>query len=326
MVDDMRIYAKFGASLYENPKVLTLALDHPTAYRVWTFAICYAVRNLTDGFVPSVIAGTSLAASADDIEQLEDAGFFEPDELNGIPGWRIHDYLESQGRSRADVEDAKSKRAEAARRAGVASARARSERKSNVDSTNVQRMGNGDVDESLNERSNERSTEGQRSANGDVERTLPDRSNVSATESNPDTDTDTDTSKKEKTSFSPKKTRKTKIRRTFQLDRESIEHAKRLRLDPNRERNRFVDWWLKDGGMQADWQATFRGWCDHSPDAKIPKPPEPPSEAWIQSHVLEWLPESVQLDARRRFLDVFRESGDRDRAAQVVQSEFGGES
>lgn len=116
MAEDMEIFAKFSARGYENPKLMTLALDHPSAYRVWTWAIMYAVRNLTDGFVPMIVAKATLVAKKKDLQILEESGFFDP--VDG--GWMIHDFLEAQGRSRADVEEARAKRAEAARKAAEA--------------------------------------------------------------------------------------------------------------------------------------------------------------------------------------------------------------
>lgn len=116
MANDMEIYAKFSARGYENPKLMSLALKHATAYRVWTWAIMYAVRNLTDGFIPRIVAETTLAARKKDLEILESSGFFEPVD----DGWMIHDFLEAQGRSRADVEDARARKAENARKAAEA--------------------------------------------------------------------------------------------------------------------------------------------------------------------------------------------------------------
>lgn len=116
MANDMEIFAKFSASGYENPKLMALALKHPSAYRVWTWAIMFAVRNLTDGFVPEIIATTTLAAKKKDLKILEELGFFEPCE----DGWLIHDFLEAQGRSRADVEKAKAETSEKRRKAAEA--------------------------------------------------------------------------------------------------------------------------------------------------------------------------------------------------------------
>ncbi|MBT1161255.1 HNH endonuclease signature motif containing protein [Bifidobacterium sp. SO1] len=102
MADDMEIFAKFSARGYENPKLMTLALDHPSAYRVWTWAIMYAVRNLTDGFVPTSVAATTLAAKKRDLTVLEKSRFFEP-----VPGgWLIHDFHECQAdRTRSELEN-----------------------------------------------------------------------------------------------------------------------------------------------------------------------------------------------------------------------------
>lgn len=131
MADDMEIYAKFSARGYENPKLMELALNHPNAYRVWTWAIMYSVRNLTDGFVAEIVAKNTLFAKKKDLEILENLGFFEPntmgtgDGISYLKGWFIHDFLDAQGRSRADVEELKAKKAEAGRQGGIASGKAR---------------------------------------------------------------------------------------------------------------------------------------------------------------------------------------------------------
>lgn len=275
MPNDMEIFAKFSASGYENPKLMTLALNHPSAYRVWTWAIMYSVRNLSDGFIPEIIAKTTLAARKKDLETLESSGFFEPVD----DGWMIHDFLESQGRSRADVEGAKAQKVEKARKAAEA---------------RWGKTGEGDAT------SNARAIQARclDDATGNAQ-AMQARCSSDAKRC-PDTDTDTDTEKKENTSYFPEK--KSKIKPTFQIDASSRAHAVSLRLDPDGERDRFVDHWLADGGRRADWQAMFRGWCDRSPNAKPPVKPELPSDGWFTSEVVRHLPDGADLNAAKRSL------------------------
>lgn len=331
MTNDMGIYAKLGAMLWRNGKARRFAEEHPRAFNTWVFALSYCTHLLSDGQLSDFDLRGILGASEEDVTALIDAGFLDVHDDGSV--W-VHDFVSAQGRSRADVEESKLSRSESARRAGRASAKARSQQKPN---TATSFNDNATEVNGRSTESNDMATDVQRLST-DVQRTGNDFQrtfNDVATEPNgrstdvqriSTTDTDTDTSKKEKTSFSQKKNRKTRIKPTFQLDHASIDHAKSLKLDPNRERNRFVDRWLADGGKCDDWQAMFRGWCDRSPDAKQPKLPSMPDEAWIQRFVLAWLDEDSQLPARRRFVQVFRESGDRDIAAQTVQAEFGGES
>lgn len=114
--EDMEIFAKFSARGYENPKLMDLALNHPSAYRVWTWAIMYSVRNLTDGFIAEPVAKVTLAARKKDLETLEQSRFFE--RVDG--GWMVHDFLKAQGRSRADVEKDKAEMSEKRRKAAEA--------------------------------------------------------------------------------------------------------------------------------------------------------------------------------------------------------------
>lgn len=317
MNDDMEKFAKLGSMLWRNGKARMLAREHPHAFAVWTFALSYCAHLLNDGHLTEFDLTGILGASDGDVDALVEARMLDRHDDGSL--W-VHDFVQAQGRSRADVESTRGKRAEAARRAGLASAQAKAQRKLD-NSTEFNELSTevNDVSTDSNEGSttfNDVSTDGQRLST-DGQR----KSNDSQRTVNTDTDTDTD-GKKEKPSVFPKKKTKTRINPKFQPDKASWEHARRLGLDAHRERGRFVDWWLADGGAVGDWQAAFRGWCDRSPDARPPKPPSPPDEAWIQRHVLERLPEDAQLPARRRFFELLRGTGDRERAARSTVGEF----
>jgi hypothetical protein len=95
-----------------HPKVIGLSAE---AFRLYVASLCYAGGHETDGFIPAsalpVLWGTARTAA-----ELERAGLWEPTD----GGWVIHDYLQYNP-SRADLEDARRRRADAA--AAAASAR-----------------------------------------------------------------------------------------------------------------------------------------------------------------------------------------------------------
>ncbi|KAA8828672.1 hypothetical protein [Bifidobacterium tissieri] len=131
--------------------------------------------------------------------------------------------------------------------------------------------------------------------------------------------------KKENTSCFPKKKRKTRIRPTFTPDQRSIDHARALHLDPQRERDKFINHWQATGGKADDWQAMYRGWCDNSPDARPSKPstPQPPSEAWISRNLIERIPPEHAFDARRQFMTLISQGTPKEQAAQTIINENG---
>lgn len=97
----------------ENPKILAAG---PASAWIWLRCLAYCNRNLTDGFVPEIIAHER-CASADPIDaaaRLESAGLWK--RVDG--GYQIHDYLDYQG-SKAQILEARAatrKRVQAFRR------------------------------------------------------------------------------------------------------------------------------------------------------------------------------------------------------------------
>jgi hypothetical protein len=95
-----------------HPKIVGLSAE---AFRLYVASLCYAGGHETDGYVPAsalpVLWGTARTAA-----ELERAGLWE----RADGGWSIHDYLDYNP-SRADIEDARRRRADAA--AAAASAR-----------------------------------------------------------------------------------------------------------------------------------------------------------------------------------------------------------
>lgn len=80
-------YIKVAIQITEHPKILRT----PRACR-WAYIelLCYAARNLTDGFIPREYA--AIVCTSDEIHALTDNRLLDP--ADG--GWQIHDYLDWQ--------------------------------------------------------------------------------------------------------------------------------------------------------------------------------------------------------------------------------------
>lgn len=108
-------YVKVDDQFPEHPKVIDIG---PLAEALWLRGLCYASRNLTDGFVPlgylkrmGDLDAIALATS------LADAGLWQ--ECEG--GYRVHQYSDWQ-RTREEIDAIAEVRAEAGRRGGLAKA------------------------------------------------------------------------------------------------------------------------------------------------------------------------------------------------------------
>ena len=119
---DMEKFAKLSTRLWQNEKVRVFAMEHPSAFSVWTFAISYCAGELNDGELSRFHLKCLLGASDEDIDALIDAHLLDEHEDGTL--W-LHDFVAAQGRSRADVEEAKAKKAEAGRKGGAAPGKSR---------------------------------------------------------------------------------------------------------------------------------------------------------------------------------------------------------
>lgn len=302
-------YARLSNKFWLNDKAMNLGLEHPTAFFAWITSISYASDNMTDGQL-SKLALKRVMVSEEDTETLITLGFWEHDPKTG--NIMIHDYLQWQNK-RKPAQDHKPKQAQTV------------EKSTNPDSGTE----NGMIPVPENPDS------GTQNSSDTVPETPLFRyenetqntpvSPPSLTEKQKNTKTQT---KREKTSFSPEKKRRTRIKPTFTPDQRSIDHAKALHLDPQRERDKFIDHWQATGGKADDWQAMYRGWCDNSPDARPPKPstPQPPSEAWISRNLIERIPPEHAFDARRRFMNLISQGTPKETAAQTIISQNGAET
>ncbi|MCI1984095.1 MAG: hypothetical protein LKJ47_04915 [Bifidobacteriaceae bacterium] len=116
----METFAKLDSKLYLNPKWIMFSTAHPLAAVVWVGSITYCVDNLTDGFIPDMIATRVLGADSSVAQDLEEADMWE--RVNN--GWQVHDFLSAQ-RSRKEVESLKKARSEAGKAGGRKSGEAR---------------------------------------------------------------------------------------------------------------------------------------------------------------------------------------------------------
>lgn len=124
MSNDTEIFAKLSANLWMNEKFGKFASANPRAAIVWIKAITFAANRKNDGFIGEYTARHLLGATPKDLRLLVENSFFEPREN----GWIIHDYLDSQFSSK-EIDEMTKRRKEAARKAGLASAQARAEKK-----------------------------------------------------------------------------------------------------------------------------------------------------------------------------------------------------
>jgi hypothetical protein len=116
----LETFAKLDSKLYLNPKWIMFSSTHPLAAVVWVGSITYCVDNLTDGFIPDMIASRVLGADSSIAQDLEEADMWE----RVSDGWQVHDFLTAQ-QSRAQVEASKKAKAAAGRLGGKKSGESR---------------------------------------------------------------------------------------------------------------------------------------------------------------------------------------------------------
>ncbi|UNL81392.1 hypothetical protein [Bifidobacterium longum] len=178
---DMEKFAKLSTRLWQNEKVRVFAMEHPSAFSVWTFAISYCAGELNDGELSRFHLKCLLGASDEDIDALIDAHLLDEHEDGTL--W-LHDFVAAQGRSRADVEEAKAKKAEAGRKGGAASGKSRNVKQDSSKTKQTRSTNEADVKQDSSKTKQTRSTN-EADVKQDSSKTKPDT----------DTDTDTDTDK-----------------------------------------------------------------------------------------------------------------------------------
>jgi hypothetical protein len=104
----MSTWVRLDDAFPDHPKILGLS---DAAFRLEVTAICYAHRNLTDGWIPEAFPPPRLARS---VPALVDARLWVP---NGS-GWGLNDYLDWQT-SKARIEQIREQRSQAGRRGAM---------------------------------------------------------------------------------------------------------------------------------------------------------------------------------------------------------------
>ncbi|TPF91458.1 MULTISPECIES: hypothetical protein [unclassified Bifidobacterium] len=326
--NNMETFAKISTRLWQNEKVRTLAMEHPSAFAVWTFAISYCAGELNDGELSRFHLKCLLGAADEDIDALIDAHLLDEHEDGTL--W-LHDFVEAQGRSRADVEAAKERKAEAGRQGGKASGESRAAKQ--PASKTKQTRSTSEADPKQNEADPKQNEE-------------PAKQPASKTKPDTDTDTDTDTDKNSSNEeFSlpqtpsrgpgesldgeyplafeqfwatyPRKEGKRKAFEAWKRARRKtnnallIAHASLYQADPNRDPGYTL--------TPANWLDGEHWLDDPLPEKRRPGQPDPQAEKaarlrdvdWLCTHVddpeaqdaaLE-LPEKAQALARARYPD-----------------------
>ena len=82
--------------LFDHPKIVKAISDAGNgAGWLYLCGLAYAVKHLTDGWVPPAIA-MKAAAGPEQVAALEDAGLWIPLEVTDDGGWLINDFAEYQ--------------------------------------------------------------------------------------------------------------------------------------------------------------------------------------------------------------------------------------
>ncbi|NMN02836.1 hypothetical protein [Bifidobacterium panos] len=311
MANEMETFAKVSAKLYLNDKIQEFAMRHPSAAWLWLNAITYSVDCKKDGKVSAFAAKRHLAAEAEDLKALVDAGLFEPVE----DGWLIHDFLKSQT-SVKEQNELKARRSAAGRKG------------------NEKRWGKKPQDEADSSQ-NHRKNVAPAMANASQEQSqiIAETETETETEITPYSPPEVDDGTKTETEAGgfdalwrayPKHTGKPKAVQAYATAVDAGA-SPRLLLDAATAYAAKVG----RGEIEARWVPTLANWLandtwrDHTPE---PERVEPPSESWLQANFDEPLtvlgldPVDVMM-RRRRLFALIRDGTPPDEAAQRIINE-----
>ena len=263
MSQDMATWAKISAKLYLNDKVQMLADESPRAAFLWINAITYCVDRRTDGRFTEYAAVRHLNAHHDDLNLLHERGFIEPETVDGVAGWRIHDFLDAQ-RSNEEIEDIKAKRSAAGRK-GNEKRWGRKQQDSNDSSQNNRKpVANAMANASQTNRKAIADTDTDTDTDTEINNpcccSLNDSSNARAVSEENNNNNDDDFPRSSETTIPP----------DWKPDESDSAYAMRWRLDPRKTGRAFRDYHLRHGTKSHDWHATFRGWVQRNPEARQP--------------------------------------------------------
>jgi hypothetical protein len=113
------LHLQIDLGIVEHPKMLAVSRENRWA---WIELLAYCKRNLTDGFVPEIVAAR-LGILPNELTDLTFAGLID----RAPGGWFVHDFLDWNA-SRAEVESMREKRARAGREGGIKSGRIRAQK------------------------------------------------------------------------------------------------------------------------------------------------------------------------------------------------------
>ncbi len=94
------VWFKVDDKFHDHRKARKVRRSHPTKRRdaapfgIWSLAGSWCGNNNTDGFIPLEILEGWDDDAVDQAERLVAAGLWAPDEVDGEPGYRFHDYAD----------------------------------------------------------------------------------------------------------------------------------------------------------------------------------------------------------------------------------------
>lgn len=107
------MWLRLDDRLYSHPKVDTLS---NAALGLWTRALSWTGDTLTDGFIPDIDMRRRFKATPAQIKALVDAGLWTPITLNGVDGWKFHNFEKwNEPATKAGIEKRRSKSRESSK-------------------------------------------------------------------------------------------------------------------------------------------------------------------------------------------------------------------
>lgn len=300
-------YARLSNGLWLNDKVNELIERNPHAFAIWTLAISYCSDQLTDGRM-NARAWRRIGADQTDVLMLVTCRLV--DRIDDDT-WMIHDYLQHQN-SRESVESEReaAKERMSRKRAGKRSAEQDETRsdevRANTGRTTAERSDEvRNVFLGLNQNQNQ---------NQKLPPPTPSTEGATA-----DDETSDEGFKRFQAAYPKHGNRQRTLDAYHAAIRdgatpEQLTTAARAYKASCRDENkpvRFIP-------QPANWLANGQ-WRDHLP---APAEPELPSEAWINRHLLERLPDGTDLAAARtRLVTLIRDGTPPDKAARTIISQ-----
>lgn len=319
-------YLQLDDGILDHPKFVRAERLAPSwAVHLWLGLMSYCKRHLTDGIVPidmlGEVNGPPTRYRSRALDALVTAELIERSESE----LRVHDYLE-WNLSKAEIERKSADRKSAAERRRLDHVRAPTvgpvathSRPAVVAETEQRRPAV--VAET---------TQRHRVSNDVIALSAPVSSHCPARARKTETETETETEIRSPSippklalepptqiaSTSSARTRKsskprgrTKCPADFKPDETTQAYATSLGFQPDVElktRREFINWWMGDGGLKANWQATYRNRLDVRAEALGLKPPPadtPQRRLWLEQRAKAEAPPAKVAPHAREALD-----------------------